>query len=141
MEESLKKLRQLVLKGANSPLESFLNCGKGELFILNYLYFRKEAITPLELSKALGSTTARISAILKALEKKGEVLREVDRANRSHTWVVLTDSGRSRAETVAKALDQTMTAVFQEMGEEDTAAFLRLTERFLDLLQKHPVGL
>ncbi|MGN0351883.1 MAG: MarR family winged helix-turn-helix transcriptional regulator, partial [Roseburia sp.] len=141
IEESLKALRQLGLKGASSPLEPLLSFGKGELFVLNYLYFRNEAITPSELSKALGSTTARVSAILKALEKKQEIVREVDHSNRNHVWVTLTDIGRSRAEKVTKALDKAMTAVFQEMGEEDTAMFLNLTNRFLDTLQKNPIDL
>lgn len=139
IEESLKTLRQIGLKGAGSPLESLLNLGKGELFVLNYLYFRNKAMNPSELSKALGSTTARVSAILKVLEKKQEITREVDSNNRNHVWVTLTNVGRNRAENITKALDKTMTAVFQEMGEQDTVAFLRLTNRFLDTLQKYPI--
>lgn len=139
ISESIRALRQISLKGANSCLESLLNYGKGELFVLNYLYFRNEAITPSELSKALGSTAARISAILKVLEQKGEIFREINKSNRSHILVCLTDKGRSRAERVIRALDQTMMAVFQEMGEEDTSQFLRLADRFLDLLQQHPI--
>lgn len=141
ISESIRALRQIGLKGANSSLESLLNYGKGELFVLNYLYFRNEAMTPSELSKALGSTAARISAILKVLEQKGEIFREINKSNRSYIQVFLTDKGRSRAERIIKALDQTMTAVFQEMGEEDTSQFLRLAYLFLDLLQQHPIEL
>lgn len=139
INEAIKRLRELGLKGVSSPLETLLSCGRGELFVLNYLYFQNGTVTPTELSNALGSTTARISSILKVLEKKGEIIREIDPANRSRIWVSLTDGGRGRARKVINALDETMSAVLREMGEKDTAEFLRLSNRFLDILQKYPI--
>lgn len=139
VEESICDLRRIGLKSASSGLEALLNYGKGELFVLNYLYFQDKTTTPSELSKALGSTPARISAILKVLEKKGEILREVDRSNRSYVLVTLTDAGRARAERIVTSLDRTMTSVLYEMGEEDALQFLRLANRFVDLLQKYSI--
>jgi DNA-binding MarR family transcriptional regulator len=139
LNDSIIDFRKIGLRIAQSSLEQYISYGKGELFVLNYLYFKRDVAQPSELSKALGSSTARISAILKTLEKKGEIARDVDKSNCQNVLVSITDAGCARAERIVAALDKTMASVFVEMGEEETHEFLHLMNRFLDALAKHPI--
>ncbi len=110
---------------------------KGELFILQFLLMHKTEALPSELSAALNASTARISALLGALEKKGQIVRNIDINNRRNILVTITESGRIRAESELRKMKSSMTQVFTDMGEEDTEEFIRLTSKFFELLQKY----
>jgi DNA-binding MarR family transcriptional regulator len=118
-------------------LEQLQRFHKGESFVLIYLYLKKTETLPSDISRALDSSTARISSILKALEKKGEINRDIDKSNRNNVIVTLTDEGRKKAASLRGGLSQTLTKAFAEMGEEDSTEFVRLTNTFLTLVEKH----
>jgi len=121
-------------------LEGINRKNKGELFVLNYLSTRDEPVLPSELSAALHSSMARISALLRSLEKKGQIERDVDRSNRRNILVTITESGRERAIAEIRGIDQLLAEVFIEMGDTDTAEFLRLLEVFLGIVQTRESG-
>ncbi len=110
---------------------------KGELFVLQFLLMHKAEALPSELSAALNASTARISALLGALEKKGQIVRNIDKNNRRNILVTITEVGRIRAEAELKKMKSSMTQVFTDMGEEDTEEFIRLTSKFFELLRKY----
>lgn len=110
---------------------------KGELFVLQFLAMRDGAVLPSELSAALHASTARISALLGALEKKGQIVRDIDKSNRRNILVTITQAGRSRVETEMHAIESRMAQVFIDMGEADTEEFIRLTRRFFELMHRH----
>ncbi|OJU08385.1 MAG: MarR family transcriptional regulator [Clostridiales bacterium 43-6] len=118
-------------------IDNVNRANKGELFILQFLLMHKTEALPSELSAALHASTARISALLGALEKKGQIVRNIDINNRRNILVTITEAGRIRAETELKKMKNSMTRVFTDMGEEDTEEFIRLTSKFFELLQKH----
>lgn len=129
--------QEIMSSSHRSMLEKMNRANKGELFVLQFLAMSHTAVLPSELSAALGASTARISALLGALEKKGQIVRNIDRSNRRNILVTLTPAGRSRAEIKMRQMQEGMTSVFTEMGEADTAEFLRLSEKFSVLMQKH----
>jgi DNA-binding MarR family transcriptional regulator len=114
-------------------LELLHNYTKGEVFVLTYLHMTGRGALPSELSRSLCSSTARMSALLKALEKKGEIERGADGSGRRGV-VSLTGAGRERAKTEVRGIDRALIRVFRDMGERDTAEFIRLSRRFLELL-------
>ncbi|MDR1643913.1 MAG: hypothetical protein LBT59_29800 [Clostridiales bacterium] len=140
-EEILPELRKLGAKAGRSGLEALMGYGRGEIFILNFLYFKACCLTPSELAEALGASMPRVSAILGNMERKGEIVREVSKANRNHVLVSLTEIGASKANRVTEALDKSMIEVAGEMGEEKLLEFIRLSNLFLDALEKHPAML
>lgn len=121
----------------NNMVDNVNRASKGELFVLHFLLMHKTEVLPSELSAALGASTARISALLGALEKKGQIVRNIDKSNRRNILVTITEAGRSRAEAEMKQIQRSMTQVFIDMGEADTAEFIRLTSKFFELLQKY----
>ena len=118
-------------------IEDVNRANRGELFVLQYLLMHKHEVLPSELSTALHSSTARISALLGTLEKKGQIVRNIDTSNRRNIIVTITDAGRVRAEAELRKMKDRITQVFTDMGEDDTAEFIRLSKKFAGLLQKH----
>ena len=118
-------------------IDNINRANRGELFVLHFLLMSKTEVLPSEISAALNSSTARISALLGALEKKGQIVRNIDKNNRRNILVTITEAGRERAEAEMQEIKNSMTQVFIQMGEEDTAEFLRLTSKFFELFQKY----
>jgi DNA-binding MarR family transcriptional regulator len=125
-----------MLGGRGNLLEVLSRAYKGEGFILKYLASRTSATLPTELSEALHSSTARISSILGTLEKKGLIVREIDRDNRRNILVTLTDKGREQAALLEREMKNRMAQVLAELGEADTRELVRLIRRVSEISQK-----
>lgn len=110
--------------------------GKGENFVLRYLYMKETATSPSELSEALNSSAARISAILRTLEKKGQIHREIDSTNRRFILVTITEEGRERIRANLQRMRNYFIQVFTVMGEEDAGEFIRLSRRFYEIARR-----
>ncbi|MFA7075229.1 MAG: transcriptional regulator [Candidatus Izemoplasmatales bacterium] len=136
-EKAFITFNEMMSNNQKDMLESMNKANKGELFVLHFLTMRNEEVFPSEISIALRVSTARISALLGNLEKKGQIEREIDKTNRRNILVTVTEDGRKRVRTEMKEMQKSMSRVFTEMGEADTAEFLRLSKRFFKLLQKY----
>ncbi|MDR0424790.1 MAG: transcriptional regulator [Clostridiales Family XIII bacterium] len=131
IEKAAERLGKLMER--SRPMEQWGRSGRGELFILKYLAEKGGASLPSELSKALGSSTARISAVLGALEKKGQVCREIDLSNRRNILVNITEEGRVRIDGFKRQMESHLISALAEMGERDATEFARLMERFFEI--------
>jgi len=107
-------------------IEHMSRNGKGELFILKYLYDRNKAVIPSEISNVMHVSTTRISTVLGVLEKKGQIKREVDTSNRRFTLVTITEEGRKRTVSEMQEIQGQMVKVFTKMGEQESIEFIRL---------------
>ena len=110
---------------------------KGESFVLQFLMNAKGPVHPSDIRDKLQSSQSRISSLLGALEKKGLILREIDVLNRRNILVTITPEGIRRKEDEIKNIDSFIGGIFAEMGEKDTNEYLRLTEKFYTILNKH----
>ena len=102
---------------------------KGEPFIIRELGV-KGSQTPTQLAAALKATSGRVSTLLAALEKKGQIRREVDPKDRRIVHVSLTEAGRARAERQREDMREAVCWIFSQMGERRTREFVDLTEEF-----------
>ena len=136
VKKAISKFNDIMSNRSNT-LEGMNRAYKGELFVLQFLSMREVAAIPSELSAALHSSTARISALLGSLEKKGQIERDIDRKNRRNILVTITEAGRTRARKERIELEKILAHVFEEMGEEDVAEYLRLSEEFFGIMQKY----
>ncbi|WP_312433597.1 MarR family winged helix-turn-helix transcriptional regulator [Lacrimispora sp.] len=117
-------------------MDEFNRSGKGEIFILRYLYMKESPASPSELSEALNSSTARISAALRTLEKKGQIHREIDTTNRRFILVTITEEGRERIQANMQRMQNHLIQVLTVMGEKDAREFVRLSTRFFEIAQR-----
>lgn len=137
VEKAIISFSKIMSDNQKNMMEKFNRANKGEIFVLNFLILRNAEVLPSELSAALNSSTARISALLGALEKKGQIEREIDKNNRRNILVTITEAGRERVEAEINEIEGLMAQIFTEMGEADTAEFIRLTKLFSELSQKY----
>jgi DNA-binding MarR family transcriptional regulator len=134
--EAIALLDEIMSNAHNHIYEQMTKATRGESFVLKFLSESDSAVFPSELSVALHSSTARISAILRALEKKGEIVRETDKTNRRNVLVTITEAGRNRTKCDMKEAYGILAKVFIDMGEADTQEFIRLTQTVSDAVQK-----
>jgi len=132
IEEAVAALEDMV-SGRRNAMEQIGRSGKGELFILRFLCDKDAAVLPSEISDAMHSSNARISAALGSLEKKGQIHREIDTANRRNILVTITEKGRERIRLNMKQMHKQMVDIFTEMGECDAVEFVRLIKRFSEI--------
>ena len=108
------RMQQEMVKGA-----------KGEPFAVQELY-RKGP----QLASSMKTTTGRVSTLLSALEKKGQITRESDPDDRRVVHVNLTEAGRERAERQRESMREAICWIFSQMGERRAREFVELTEEF-----------
>jgi len=135
IDNAMEEIGELMLNRGNA-LDLLGLFSKGERFVLQFLSLRDEPVIPSTLSEALRSSTPRISALLGSLEKKGLVIREIDKTNRRNILVTLTPEGRSQVNNMKCDMYNRMTKVFTELGESDTKEFVRLMKRVTELIQE-----
>ena len=110
--------------------------GRGEIFLLSYLYAHGNTACPSMMSEAMQTSTARIAAALNSLERKGLIKRELDEQDHRKKLVYLMPYGIDYIESYrGKALDK-VTRLLVELGEEDAENFLRIAKRMLAILQQ-----
>lgn len=120
----------------NKVMEAFHRSGRGEVFTLKYLYRKQIPVLPSELGEALGSSAARISAVLRSLEAKGAIQRETDPTDRRNVLVTLTDAGREHTEKLIRQVRERLIRVFNEMGEERANSFYELNLEFFSIAKR-----
>jgi DNA-binding MarR family transcriptional regulator len=60
----------------------------------------------------------------------------MDKSDRRKILVRITDAGREKAELDRSEISARLEKVFRQLGGQNTAEFIRLTERFLQLSPK-----
>jgi MarR family 2-MHQ and catechol resistance regulon transcriptional repressor len=133
VEKAIISFSKIMSDNQKNMMENLNRVNKGELFVLQFLKLRNAEVLPSELSEALNSSTARISALLGALEKKDQIKREIDRSNRRNILVTITEAGLKRVEAEMNEIEGRMAKIFTEMGEADTVEFIRLIKLFSEL--------
>ena len=129
--KAINELERIFVRDNNKKLEKLAKFTRGETFVLKVLLNSTEPVTPTELSKTLKISKARISAILKALERKNRIIREVDKNNKRNVKVFITDEGRQAIEKELEEGYNFFAKALSKMSKNDAETFVKLTETFL----------
>lgn len=117
----------------------FSGLPQGEFFLLELLYKADQGGAALCVSDLAGSlkiAPPAVSRMLRDLECKGLVRREVDRTDRRNTRVSLTGEGHQAWECAAVRLDEFSNRVISRMGEGDVKSLIALWNRMSDLMDE-----
>ena len=133
IEEAVIAFEEAMFRNRKSLMDQIERSNRGELFILKFLYDKSTAVIPSEISGTMNTSTARISAALNSLEKKGQIHREIDPNNRRNILVTITEAGRERSYADTQQARKFMVDVLTKMGEQDALEFVRLTKRFYEI--------
>ncbi|MBT1171492.1 MarR family transcriptional regulator [Bifidobacterium sp. SO4] len=112
-----------------SQMQRDLNHGAGETFVIRALA-HQGTMSPSQLADAMHVTTGRISAVLSALERKGQIVRSVDPSDRRAVRVELTEAGRDRGRKDMQEMRDAVCWIFSQMGERRTREFVDLVREF-----------
>lgn len=133
---AVERLRVISDNYGSGVLERMSRYSSGESFLLRLLSCRDDVLHPSDLQKYMGTSSARVAAILGSLEKKGFITREIDHNDRRRVIVAITEDGRVRASAEMQEMEAGVEEIFRELGEDDTNEFIRLLERILEEFMK-----
>ncbi|MGM9662299.1 MAG: MarR family winged helix-turn-helix transcriptional regulator [Oscillospiraceae bacterium] len=102
---------------------------RGELFVLNYLRTQEDGVHPKELSEKMSVSTARIAALLKHMEEKGQVCRRPDPQNSRQVLVRLTEAGRAEIEKDRREVLLHTAQMLERLGPDDAREYVRILEK------------
>lgn len=104
-------------------------------FLIIFIYAARFIKKPAELCRELYMTSARVSAALKILEKKGYIKRRASQKDKRNVMVFLTDNGKEYIENVRKSVFNEMKTALMNMGE-DADEFVSLIKRAAEIINK-----
>jgi DNA-binding MarR family transcriptional regulator len=138
-ERAIEKLRAMSSNYGSGVLDRMALYSSGESFLLRLLACKDELLThtgdgvyPSVLQKRMGTSSARVAAILSSLEKKGFITREVDRSDRRRVIVSITAAGKAHADAEMIEMDAVIKEIFLSLGEDDTNEFIRILDRVFE---------
>lgn len=133
-EATADELLQRLEAMARSATHMMVNdLTKGEVFLLNHLLASKGVARSSELAAAMRTSTARVSAAVNSMVRKGWVYRKGDEKDHRKTLVHLTPDGLAHIRQIRKQALAGLQALLVELGEEDTAEYLRITGKLNDI--------
>ncbi|MDR1185345.1 MAG: MarR family transcriptional regulator [Coriobacteriales bacterium] len=134
--EAIVRLQEMSDQCGSGALSEINRHSSGEFFLLKILSLYDGPVHPSELQRRSCTSSARVTAILGALEKKGWVARENDEQDRRRVLVSLTEGGQEQARRAIEEMNTKLKAVFNELGEHDTGEFVRILARLLEIFSK-----
>ena len=127
----LERMRELRKAGFQRHLEGHL---QGENFVLSYLALQQQYALPSNISKEMNVSTARVTATLNKLEKKGLITRKISTDDRRKVKVEITEKGRKRAESLHCAFLVHAAELLRRLGDDDAKEYLRITGKLAGII-------
>ncbi len=105
---------------------------RGELCVLAALSSHG-SMTPSEIVMITDTSSAHTAKILRNLNSKGEIRRESDPDDGRRVIISLTEKGRSHVRKIYENIISHVSAVLQQLDEEDVTALIRATGNIASL--------
>lgn len=134
---AIKDFEKIMVSDDFSVSEKIARISQGENFVLKILLKSEGPVSPTYLSETMNTTKGRISTILKTLEKKGKIEREIDKENRRNILVNITDVGKEHIMLELKSMYNMMVGAFKSLGEEETKEILRLMQKLISAMSEN----
>ncbi len=110
-----------------------------EFHILQYLANHEQKETGVsisEISENIEISKPAVSQLVNALEEKGLVERVTTKKDRRVVYVVSTEAGMTLVKNTRKGMNARVEAILDQMGDEDAAEFLRLFDKFSQIMSE-----
>lgn len=105
----------------------------GEKFVINYLSLHDSPVFPKELCENMKTSTARIAAILRHLEKEKLVSVSGDPTDGRRHSIRLNEDGMKVAASIKASVIGNLSKIFEKLGKEDTEEYLRITQKIINI--------
>lgn len=94
---------------------------------------QKNNIDMPDIQSNLHVTQAAVSQMLNSLEKKGYIIRDIDKTNRRKITVMLTQKGEVLLDNTIGEHERMMEKIFSRYGEDNTKQLIALLNRLSDV--------
>ena len=131
-----KLLENMILADKSKLLSKLSKIIHGEMFALRVIATHDSGITPGDISKAAGTSPARIAAELNNLENKGLITREIDPSNRRRILVHLTPDGENFATQYRCEAIQAAAILLEQLGKKDAQEYVRIIGKLGEMQEK-----
>lgn len=125
-QEMLHKLRACRSKSVFGKIDE---SQKGIGFVLVYLQESDHEVIAGELAKKLNVSTARISALLRKMEKNGLIVRYRSPVDARQTVVEITEEGNAYVDKMKEQILMKMELLLEKVGKEDMEEFIRISRK------------
>ncbi|WP_411048702.1 MarR family winged helix-turn-helix transcriptional regulator [Treponema primitia] len=79
---------------------------------------------------------AAVSQMLRVMEQKGFIIRDINKANRRKQLLTLTKKGSAVVEEQEQKVMELLAQIVDQFGERETKQFIKLSGRFMDIIEK-----
>lgn len=110
---------------------SISEISEGEHLALRLISENEDRITPSEISKTMRVSFARVSALLRRLEKKGLIKKIHSSEDERMVTVILTPQGKKLTEEKIEKTIERLCEVLEKLSPEDAAEYVRLRKAIL----------
>lgn len=104
---------------------------RGEFFVLNYLMTHQNQAHPVEISRSMMVSTARIAALLSRLEEKQLISRTIDPENNRQVIVTLLPQGLTLIQRIRNEVITASVRMLERLGPEDAREYIRIQRKIL----------
>lgn len=136
VQQAVAQLEKILKQDDSRALERLMRLSRGEIYALKILAGAGDSLTATCLAHELRTTKARVTALMRSLEKKGYVWRVPDEKNRRQVNLSLSPAGRRYLIGVLEESYAVFAAGFEALGEDESRQFLELTERFFTAMKE-----
>lgn len=146
-KEYIRKLKMdlSLMWGKKQRMKSeFLNMGLTslELFALYQIYevteinLHGDKIYVSDLAKRMDILPPSLSRVLKGLEKKGLIERNVEQLNRRNVYVLLSKEGKEVLSTCSGRMDRLLMQVVEEVGQQEIDKLFELWRKMTTVIEQ-----
>lgn len=128
-EAAKEILRTVTNLYSKKPTLEVQNSSRGETMLLHLVSLHPEGITPGQLRDLMEVSSARIAAILGALESKGMLERRMDEKDRRRIQVFLTPVGTQRARQDGACVLSHVEHCLSVLDDEEIAGCIRVLHK------------
>lgn len=133
-KKAIYYLKQLYNTWPKGFVEKIDVRSRGIWIILHYISKTSDEVCAGDISKAFNVSTARTTAALKTLVKKGYVETSVSTVDRRKVVVKITDKGRTVINKCENEQIEFMKCIIDKIGEDDLQEFLRIFAKINSLI-------
>lgn len=133
IELATKFLQNMQLLHKSRPQKKITESMQGEIFVLHYLFHQGDDVVPGEISNIMNISSARTAAALNSLERKGFIIRDIDKNDRRRILIRLTEEGRDSAQKHQQELIQNTVKMLRLLGDDDAREYIRITGKLAEL--------
>ena len=127
--ELLHEMQRLQAAALHKLLDESI---RGEAFALRYIACHSGEALPGDIGVEMNVSSARIAQTLNSLEKKGLIVRQIDKNDRRRILISLTPEGEEMAEKHWSTTSRIAGKMLELLGEKDAQEYVRITAKLAD---------